>query len=59
MTDPAPTIIRAPTLAEAKAEAQCEIDAAEFRGLVFSHISTGAIAGDTVITIYWRPADAD
>jgi hypothetical protein len=54
-----PTIIRRPTLSEAKAEAQCEIDAAKFRGLVFSHISAGAIAGDTVITIYWRPADAD
>jgi len=54
-----PTIIRRPTLSEAKAEAQCEIDAAKFRGLVFSHISAGAIAGDTFITIYWRPADAD
>ena len=58
MTDPAPTIIRRPTLSKAKAEAQCEIAAAESRGLAFSHISTGAIAGDAVITIYWRPADA-
>ena len=59
MTDPPPTIIRRPMFSEAKAEAQYEIDAAESRGLVFSHISTGAIAGDTVITIYWRPADAE
>jgi len=58
-TDLTPTVIRAPTLAEAQSRAQEAIRAAELRGVVFSRISTGAIAGDTVITIYWNPADAD
>lgn len=57
MTDK--TVIRCPTLAEAQREAQEVVAAASAKGQHFSTVSVGTVAGDTVITIYWRADDAE
>jgi hypothetical protein len=51
-----PTVIRAPTLAEAQSRAQ-EAIMSKLGKWAFDRYSVAAVGGDTVITIYWRKED--
>jgi len=51
-----PTVICAPTLAEAQSRAQ-EAIMSNLGKLTFDRYSVAAVGGDTVITIYWRKED--
>jgi len=57
--DLTPTIIRTLTLAEVWRLADDEIDAAYLRGLFIENVRAEKDAGNYVITIHWRPANAD